>query len=397
MQIYDAIIIGAGAAGLFCAEALSSQTDNLLILECGLSPGRKLAASGGGKCNFSNINLSPEKYLCSPNKLFCANVLRKFGLEYFLTKMKRWKIPYELREDGRFFLKSPAKKLVEVLIQLCPNARFIYNEEINKVFLNSNLFNVLSNNQTWKCRNLILALGSCAHPKLAGPESAWNLASQLHHNVFPAIPALVPLLHNENGFSLLSGISVKAKVYAETDTIFSPAIIGDILFTHNGLSGPAILTTSLYWRKNSILHIDFIPGLKFADIIASSEHRKKNVSSTLHIFLPSRLCKTLLPAEIYNTKNAQISKKQKIFLGELINNFQFKNLKLGSIAKAEVCRGGINVDEIYPSSMESKINRNLYLIGEMLNVTGQLGGYNMHWAFASAQAASASIIKKILS
>lgn len=394
---HDIIIVGAGAAGLYCAWLLSQHGLAPLIIEAGPSPGRKLDASGGGFANFSNVHMGPSQYLCHPDADFCATALSEFVLDNFITMLKNWQLPYKIRPDGCFFLDVGARNLVHSFMgHLAKNgAKFNFRETARAIHTARHGFKVETDKNCRNCRTLVMATGSPAAPWLAGPVDSWNLAFQLGHDVGKAIPALTPMIYTlpEDGiFRRLAGIAVPCGVILLKDNQPVREVAGRVLFTHKGLSGPAIFSISLYWEPNSTVQINFLPAHDFEKMLDSAE--RQTPRSTLRALLPDRLADALLPGDLARVKNAQLSRKTRHFLSGAIHRRQFRHLVPAGLKQAEVCRGGVQTNGVYPGSMESKLRANLYFIGEMLDVTGELGGYNLHWAWASATACARSIIRK---
>lgn len=393
-RFFDAIIIGAGASGLFCAGLLANAGLDVMVCESGAKAGRKLAASGGGRPNFSNRNLDSEYYLCQPLPDFCQTALAEFGVKEILAWMNRLGLPYEERQHGRLFLKVPGQRFVEKLEKNGCGAKLVLKHACRKAQKNGDFFEVDAGSETLRAITLVLACGSPAWPALAGPADSWKLASSFGHSIFPGTSALAPLEFGENyeKFRKLSGISAEVKV--EVDQGLPQ---GDgrqwrdmLLFTGSGLSGPAILRASLYWQPGAILKADFLPGENFEALLDANEG--KTPRSLLRGLLPYRLADALLPDDIVAEKVARLGRATRRQLANHVNNASFINLRLSGLKKAEVCSGGIAVSEMNPVTMESRLVTNLFIMGEMLAVTGELGGYNLHWAFASAHLAAKAIM-----
>lgn len=388
------IIVGAGASGLFCASLLLQAGLEVQILESEAQPGRKLAISGGGYANFSNWFITPEKFLCEPGSGFCESALQTWNTRDFLNILREFHLEWEERAFGRLYLRDKASRLVNALRDRVINLG-------GRIWLEHPVYNICpakglvrTRGAVKKADAIILAQGSLAGGKVAGKGVLHQLAAGLGHTILPFKPALVPLLYKDSFswkplFATLAGIALKVKVDLKTGARVRNWEDG-ILFTHHGLSGPAILSASLYWSEGSSLQVNFIPGLDFEKTL--DDYPKKTPRSILRSFVPRRLA-DILVSEPENRKNGQLSRKQRQLLGERINNFRIHDLRLASLKLAEVCSGGINLQEIVPETMQSRIHPNLYFTGEGMAVTGQLGGYNLHWAWASAACAANAIIK----
>lgn len=389
IKIYNIIIIGAGASGLFysCNSPVSG-----LILDAGATPGRKLMISGGGKCNFSNHHISTANYICQPDDSFCGPALSLFSADKILELLKKWRLPYEERENGRLFLKCSASLLRERLIKeaIYRNNEIKTNCAVKKIMPENNNFAVFTNCGKFLAKKVVLATGSMARPKLAICKNCWSLAGNLGHTIYAPVPALTPLVKLQGWeFSHLTGIGlpVKASVYNSGD-LSSPVFSDNLLFTHNGLSGPAILQASLYWFPGCELHVDFLPDVDFEKLLDANE--KRLPTNILNRYLPQRLVMTLLPGAFKNRKSAEISRKDRRHISLAVHRHIFTNLETAGFSSAEIARGGVSTEEINPYTMQSRLFANLQILGEMQAVSGQLGGYNIHWAFASAWCAANS-------
>lgn len=390
---FDAGIIGAGAAGLFCGRLLALSGIKTIIFESGIKPGRKLAISGGGRANFSNRFLSAKNYLAEPPD-FPVYALDYFKTSSILHLLKKWHLLYEERQKGRYFLKEEAQKLVEAIKRDYEKAGglIVYDCPANKITAAQNKFEIYCKKGRFVCQRLVLACGSIARPNISGPKTAWNIPADLGHTVIMASPALTPLHYTDNifkkKFASLSGVSVRVKICPDKEHIFDDML----LFCHNGISGPAVLSASLFIKKEADIAVNFLPDANFENMLDLYDARSGTPRSILKKYIPQRLADQILPEDIANIKNSQISRKNRSLLAKMVNNFIFHRLKPGNIHNAEVCSGGVNLAEINSKTMESLLVPNLFFAGEMMNVTGELGGYNIHWAFASANCAAKAII-----
>lgn len=392
---YDAMIAGAGASGLFCAMILAKRGLRIALVESGPQCGRKLAISGGGYANFSNRHISPKHYVCNQIPDFCAKALRAFTLDDFINLVEHWRLPWEERPHGRLFLRCPAKNLVGLLVRECAeNGCHIYlNEKIKTIKAANGLFSIFTSKRHLLSRVAVLALGSPCRPSLGASGAGWRIAKALGHAARPPIPVLTPLLYAKDEYPdlrALSGISLPVKITLPAPMPDLP--VDDLLFTHSGLSGPAMLQASLYWKEGDI-NIDFLPGGNFEKLL--DDNPRSTPRGLLRELLPIRLADALLPREIRSHKNGELSRDSRKVIARGIHSFAVGNLSRGSLDMAEICAGGVNVDEIESASMESKIHPRLYILGETLDVAGRLGGYNLHWAFASAFCAAENISAKI--
>lgn len=398
---YDVAIIGAGAAGLLAGAFLHGR--NVALFEAQAAPGRKLSASGGGYANFANRNNGRQFYVCE--KDFCAPALAAFPPDCIFDLLARFGLSWQERCDGRYFLKVEAKRLTQALSaqiagqggEIFTNSRVIAIEPLD------NGFTLKTASQKFQAKMILLAGGSRAWPALGGSFYGLELAKALGHHLTPAAPALAPFLWAENElkkFAPLGGISLPVAVGfvqkngVQAHSAIMPEFRGDMLFTHKGASGPAMLNASLYWRKGRELRLDFLPGQDFEKLLDENEKGKRSPRSLLKNFLPARLVDCLLPEALAREAIARLSRARRRELGALVNNFTFIPKSTAGLRVAEVCRGGVRTDEINPHTMESLLAPNLFLAGEILDVAGQLGGYNLTWAFASAYCAAQAILRK---
>lgn len=390
-KIHELIIIGGGTAGLFAALEAARSGLRPLLLEAGLRFGRKLAISGGGHCNFSNTDLSATHYLAPGARDFCAPALENFGYEDLASLLASLGFGHTQKEHGRLFLTVRASELVAMLLDRIGQAggKLLAGQEINQIEAEKGLFRVAAANRVWRCRRLILAQGSPAAPALARIADPLNLAMQLGHRSIPFRPALVPLLFTEKvdqKFGTLAGIGLPVRIHLQEQELAVRSMpVDNLLFTASGLSGPAILTASLHYGANTRMGVDFLPGRDFECLL--DEKPKATALAILKKLMPARLAGCLLPMPLAGRKAAELSRADRQKLGALVNRRFFAGLKPGGFRRAEVCSGGVALEKIDRGSMESRLAPGLYLIGEMLNVTGELGGYNIHWAYASARLA----------
>lgn len=388
-EIYDEIIIGAGASGLFAGAFARG---NFLILEKNRRAGEKLRVCGGGKANFSNRELSPFFYLSRPDPSFPKYCLERFGTLEILALLSQWKLPWEERVGGKYFLKTSAARLVDRLLILAGDK--IRYERIVKNIIPGDPHIIETNRESYKCRRVIIASGSPARPELGGDSRLWNIISELGHKVVAPEPALAPLNYpDENKFSSLSGVGLAVKASWKNSLGRMTEIKGDALFTREGLSGPAILTASLFAPNPCDVELDFLPDTDLKNLVDSSE--KSTFRSLLRRRLPDRLADLLADDAISRKNIAELSRKQRNELIKRATAANFRGLSTSGFDRAEVARGGVSVDQINPRTFESALIPRLYVIGEALDVAGSLGGYNLHWAFASAKLCQERINAKL--
>lgn len=402
--IFDVIVLGAGASGLACAAEAGRRGLSVLLLERGPRPGRKLAVSGGGKANFSNRSITPGDYLCHSGPDFLRPALEALPPEAVLGRMRDLGLPVEERDHGRLFLTVPAQRLVRALEEECAAAscRLVCGTEAQAVHREAGGFAVECGGVTWRGRALVLALGSPAFPRAGGTHAGWRLAASLGHTLLPARPALVPLRLSEAtplGAALrgLAGISVPARLSLPTGAAGADAADGtrrsfedDLLFTHTGLSGPLILGASLFWRNGEPLELDLLPGEDVEALLDGGGGRTPR--GILRGRLPQRLLDAMLPAELASRKAAELSRAGRREIAAALHALTVVPTGTEGLDKAEACSGGVDTAEVDPATMQSRLVPGLYITGELLDVTGRLGGYNLHWAWASGLLAGRAVL-----
>jgi len=381
MKEYDTIIIGAGASGYMASISALSNGKTVAVLEFADKPLRKVKVSGGGRCNFTNLNMSADHYL-SGNPHFVKSALSQFSQELFLDKLKNNNIPFYEKKLGQLFCKSSSNDIINLLQKESKKADFIYNTQIKEV-KKDNLFVIKTNKGIFSAKSLIIATGAISYPALQTSNFAEIVAKQFDINFYPLAPALVPL-QIKNVFADLSGVSIKNV----KTKIGKNSFVDDLLFTHKGLSGPAVLKISSYWKHNQEIEIDFLPFKNISEILRRERENgnKSYFNKILYQYLPKKFIDWLikdftviLASEISNKLCDEISNK--------IHRFKIVPNKTAGFELAEVCRGGINTQELSSKTMESKKISGLFFCGECLDITGELGGYNIWWAFASGYVA----------
>ena len=391
----DVLILGAGAAGLMCAREAAASGLSVVLLERGPVPGRKLAVSGGGKANFTNRTVGPRDYRCdgSSGNAFCAPALKAFTPEHMLRLVRAWNLPFEERSHGQLFLTVSAQRLVRALVDDClkNGCHMACNTAVTGVQPLADGFSVQTERGTWRGKTLVLALGSPAWPQAGGSGAGFRLAAELGHSVIPPRPALAPLklaegspLLNLTGISLPVGITLGQHHWQD-----------DLLFTHDGLSGPAALKASLYWNQEMALTLNFLPSLDMAALLDAPQTGKQTPRALLARHLPQRLVDALLPQEWARRKAAELSRAARQAIVEAVQKHSITPSSTAGLKKAEACCGGVNTDEVDPKTMRSRVRENLFVVGELLDVTGLLGGYNLHWAWASGSVAAKALARHL--
>jgi hypothetical protein len=385
-RTFDAIVLGAGGAGLMCAATAGQRGRRVLLIDHAERAGKKILISGGGRCNFTNVHSAPDRFLSS-NPHFAKSALGRYGPEDFLALVERHRIAWHEKTLGQLFCDGSARQIVHMLMEECAKGqvRIALGRPIGAVNHADGLFTVHYGDETASAPALVIATGGPSIPKMGATGFAYDLARQFGLKMVEPRPALVPLTLGEEDrlFRDLSGVS--AEVVARTGkTAFREAA----LFTHRGLSGPAILQISSYWRPGEEIGVDFLPDRAAGWAVAAKKARPKTHFHTLlGELLPSRLAEALakkigLWGELANLSDERLRAAEARLAG-----WRFCPDGSEGFAKAEVTAGGIDTAGLSSRTMEARAVPGLYAIGEAVDVTGWLGGYNFQWAWASGQAA----------
>ncbi|WP_353217964.1 NAD(P)/FAD-dependent oxidoreductase [Sandarakinorhabdus sp.] len=400
MQL-DAIILGAGGAGLFCAATAGLGGARTLVIDHNAEPGKKILISGGGRCNFTNIGAVPDRYL-SENKHFARSALSRYTPADFVALVQKHGIAYHEKTLGQLFCDGSARQIVAMLMDECAAAHvdFAFGAAITAVNHADGLFTVATTAGSFSAPNLVIATGGPAIPKLGATGFAYQLGKQFGLKIIPPRPALVPftLPGAESLFRELAGVAAEVAVKAGKAAFREAA-----LFTHRGLSGPAMLQASSYWRHGEAISVDFLPDAALDWLTDMKRQRPKaGLKSVLGSALPDRLATALAEAlgisgEMANHKDGVLNAAM-----QRLKGWSFRPDGTEGFAKAEVTAGGIDTAGLSSRTMEatgatnhlSSQNLGLYAIGEAVDVTGWLGGYNFQWAWASGHAAGQAIAEK---
>jgi predicted Rossmann fold flavoprotein len=383
---YDTIILGAGAAGLMCALTAGQRGRRVLLLDHADQPGKKILISGGGRCNFTNINTAPDRYL-SANPHFAKSALGRYAAQDFIDLVDRHGIKWHEKTLGQLFCDGSAKQIVAMLLDECDagNVTIGLGQPIRDVDHGDGQYRVTFGDRTASAPSLVIGTGGPSIPKMGATGFAYDLARKFGLKVVEPRPALVPftLGGEETLFRSLSGVA--AEVVARCGkTAFREAA----LFTHKGLSGPAILQISSYWRHGESIGIDFVPDLKPTWLAEAKRTNPRTAfRKLLASHLPSRLAETL--ADRLGLEGDLVAQTDKRLdeAARRLADWRFTPNGTEGLAKAEVVAGGIATDGLSSQTMEARKVRGLYAIGEAVDVTGWLGGYNFQWAWASGWAA----------
>ena len=383
---HDVIILGAGAAGLFCAATAAARGRKVVVLDHAEKPGKKILISGGGRCNFTNLHTAPDRYL-SENPHFARSGLSRYTPADFIALVDAHGIAWHEKTLGQLFCDGSARQIVDMLLGLCASAgaQVLCNSPIRQVRHTEGLFHVDAGAGAFSAPSLVIATGGPAIPKIGATGFAYDLARQFGLKVVQPRPALVPLTLPAEAalFRELSGIAAPVEASCGKARFAEAA-----LFTHRGLSGPAILQVSSYWKRGDPVRIDFLPGRRGDWLLEAKRLRPRAaLKSVLGEALPERLAAALaaqlgLSAEMGNLPDKALRAAQ-----ERLRAWDFLPNGSEGYAKAEVTAGGISTADLSQSTMEARKVPGLFAIGEAVDVTGWLGGYNFQWAWASGHAA----------
>ncbi|KPZ59938.1 Ferredoxin--NADP reductase [Pseudoalteromonas sp. P1-13-1a] len=385
MNQVDVIVIGAGAAGLMSAAQAGYRGRSVTVLDMGKKPGRKILISGGGRCNFTNENASPENYLCS-NPHFVKSCLSRYTQHDFIELVDRHGLAYHHKTLGQLFCDNSAQDIVDILLTECEWAGVTIKlrSEVLNVAKTDIGYRVTTEQETLTCESLVIASGGLTMPKLGATPIGYKIAEQFGLNVLPTMAALVPFTlhqHDKERFEGLSGISIPCEVSSEDGTVFKE----NILFTHRGLSGPAILQISSFWRAGQAVTINLLPELDLKQQLADwrETQSQKSLKNSLATILPKRFIDILHDSKAIPDCNInQLTHAQIDELVNYIHAWQIKPNGTEGYRTAEVTLGGVDTDELSSKTFEAKKAKGLYFIGEVTDVTGWLGGYNFQYAWS---------------
>lgn len=389
----DIIIIGAGAAGLMCAIEAGKRGRRVIVFDHAKKPAEKIRISGGGRCNFTNLHTSPKHFI-SRNPHFCVSALSRYTPHDFIALIKRHNIAFHEKTLGQLFCDQSALQIISMLLEECEDAGVVIHlqthiQNIEKV---DGRFIVHTSQGTYDSESLVVACGGLSIPKMGATGLGYEIARQFSLDVVPTAPALVPFTLSPDLLQSLAGLSgVAVDAVVKTG---SREFREGLLFTHRGLSGPSILQISSYWQLPQAIHVNLLPDTDMAAALLAAKvsHPKQELGTVMSSFFPKRLAHTLL--DIHWPENspkrlADIPDKQLSKLAQTLHGWGISPNGTEGYRTAEVTLGGVNTDELSSKTMESKKVSGLYFIGEVVDVTGHLGGFNFQWAWSSGFAAGA--------
>ncbi len=394
MERFDAIVIGAGAAGMFCAAQAGQAGLRVLLLDNGKKPGRKILMSGGGRCNFTNMYVEPSAYL-SGNPHFCKSALARYTQWDFIDLVGKYGIAWHEKTLGQLFCDDSAAQIVDLLVSECEKGGVVtrLRSEVISVTQSEAGFTLQLNGDSVSAGRLVIASGGLSMPGLGASPFGYKIAEQFGLKVLPTRAGLVPFtLHKPllEQLQALSGVSVPAVITADDGTVFRESL----LFTHRGLSGPAVLQISSYWQPGEFVTINLLPECDLAAFIDAqrAEHPNQSLKNTLAMKLPKRLVECLQQlGQIPDVSLRQLNSKDQQQLVETLVAWRVQPNGTEGYRTAEVTLGGVDTNELSSRTMEARRVPGLYFIGEVMDVTGWLGGYNFQWAWSSAWACAQAL------
>ncbi|WP_178947494.1 NAD(P)/FAD-dependent oxidoreductase [Francisella sp. Scap27] len=385
---YDVIIIGAGAAGLICAIEAAKRNRKVLILDHANKVGKKILMSGGGRCNFTNYNIENEKYL-TDNPHFIKSAMSRYTQWDFIGMVSDYAIPYHEKTLGQLFCDNKAKDIVNMLLDECSkySAKIKLHTTVDKLYKKNDSFFIHSLNDTYQCQSLVIATGGLSIPTMGATGFGYKIAKQFGLKVNPQTAGLVPFIFNDRDnkkFSSLKGISIFCNV-SNHRTSFNE----NILFTHKGLSGPAVLQISSYWKIGESININLLPTEDIEKILIFKKNTglKNTLKNTLSEYFPKNFIITFFEENLCNKRICDLNQEDISDVGLKIHNWKIYPQTTEGYKTAEVTLGGVSCNELSSKTMEANNENNLFFIGEVVDVTGWLGGYNFQWAWSSGWAA----------
>jgi len=384
IEKFDVVIIGAGAAGMMCAIEAGKRGRKVLLVDHAKKIGEKIRISGGGRCNFTNINSNPNKFISS-NPNFCISALKQYTQNDFIGLINRHHIKFHEKKLGQLFCDESSNQIIDMLLHECKISNVILKNETPVLAVSKidDKYHIKSEAEEYLCESLVIATGGLSIPKIGATDFGYKIAKQFHINVIEQEPGLVPLTFQDlllNKCKNLAGLSLEAVVSFQKKSFEE-----GMLFTHRGLSGPSILQISSYWKLGKDIQINLAPT---KDIHMLLEERKlsnpkQDITSIISEFIPKRLALSLCEDLKVSGRIADLSKKIIEIVSKSINQWKINPIGTEGYRTAEVTLGGVDTKELSSKTMMSNNNEGLYFIGEVVDVTGHLGGYNFQWAWSS--------------
>ena len=382
---YDVIVLGAGAAGLMCAIEAGRRGRSVLVLERNDEAGRKILISGGGRCNFTNIYAGPENYF-SQNPDFCRSALAAYPPSQFIALVDEHHIPYHEKKLGQLFCDGSAREIVAMLEAECEagGVQIRLSCEVSSVAHTDN-FRIETNVGAFESQSLVVATGGLSIPQIGATGFGYKVAEQFAIKRVALRPGLVPLTFSQDEralFESLSGVAIEATV-----SCGSSSFTENVLFTHRGLSGPAILQISNAWREGEAIIVDLFPRVSMREVLADAHDQPRELSTVLSEHAPRRFVQAWCAAYAPSQPMNRYSSRQLVEIAQRLNAWEVRPAGTAGFGKAEVTLGGVDTNGLQSKTMEARRVPGLFFIGEVVDVTGWLGGYNFQWAWASGFAA----------
>ena len=381
---YDVIVIGAGAAGLMCSIEAGKRKRSVCLIEHTSKIAEKIRISGGGRCNFTNLYSSDRNFI-SKNIHFSKSAFGKYDQNDFVGLVSKHNIEYYEKKLGQLFCKKSAREIIEMLISECKNQDIKIKLETSVITISKekDTYFVKTNKGNFSSKSLVVATGGLSIPKIGATDFGYRIAKQFNLNITNLFPALVPLTFKNDTLEFcknLAGISINASV-----AIDKISFEEGLIFTHRGVSGPSILQISSYWEEGKPITINLLPSVNFYEILTNKRlnSAKTNISNILSEFLPKKLATAICDKLNINKKISETSNNDLHKLTNFVHNWSIVPDGTEGYKTAEVTIGGVNTNEISSSTMECKKHPGLFFIGEVLDVTGHLGGHNFQWAWSS--------------
>ena len=385
----DIVVIGAGAAGMMCAIEAGKRGRSVVLIDHAQTLGEKIRISGGGRCNFTNLDARPENFL-SANPDFCRSALARFTPRHFIALVERHGIAWHEKKLGQLFCDESAQQIIDMLKAECDDAKvqWCMPAKVESVEKRAS-FVVATNRGTFDCRSLVIASGGLSIPQIGASPFGYRLAEQFGLAVTPLRPALVGLTFAPDTlsqFADLSGISVDAVVSCSRVSFRE-----NLLVTHRGLSGPAILQISSYWQPGDDLSVNLLPDRDAQQILTNVQAFEKLLANVLGEFLPQRFAQRWVDINFGNQPVKRFNAPRLREIAQRLHDWRVRPSGTVGYKKAEVTLGGVDTRELSSKTMESQKQPGLYFIGEVVDVTGHLGGYNFQWAWSSGHAAGQAV------
>ncbi|MEX3958160.1 NAD(P)/FAD-dependent oxidoreductase [Trinickia sp. EG282A] len=396
MEDFDIAVIGAGAAGMMCAAVAGQRGRRVVLIDHAARLAEKIRISGGGRCNFTNLQASPANYL-SGNPHFCRSALARYTPRDFLSLLKAHRVSWHEKHRGQLFCDHSSEAIIDLLKAECDTGKIAWRRPVTVDAVrhaNGSGFALDTSAGPIAARALIVATGGLSIPKIGATDFAYRVAKQFGHKLVEPRPALVPLTFSSDvwaPFTALSGVSLEVGVATgEKKTKVAGSFVEDLLFTHRGLSGPGVLQISSYWQPGEPIRIDLLPDREpVAELLQAKSATKRQIGNLIAEWLPSRLAHAWLETQGLSpdARVADLPDKTLRRLGEAFSVWTLVPSGTEGYRKAEVTKGGVDTRELSSATMMSERVPGLYFIGEAVDVTGWLGGYNFQWAWASGVAA----------